>query len=90
MFFFQGRLTDGKGKTIECKDAIFIMTSNVASDEIAQHALQLRQEAERVSRRKLADNLGERNALTRTCSLANVFTLMTLYNVIIHFHLMLC
>lgn len=73
------------------------MTSNVASDEIAQHALQLRQEAERVSRRKLADNLrkladnlGERNALTRTCSLANVFTLMTLYNVIIHFHLMLC
>lgn len=36
------------------------MTSNVASDEIAQHALQLRQEAEQVSRRKLADNLGER------------------------------
>ncbi|XP_026047435.1 caseinolytic peptidase B protein homolog isoform X1 [Astatotilapia calliptera] len=55
--FDEGRLTDGKGKTIECKDAIFIMTSNVASDEIAQHALQLRQEAERVSRRKLADNL---------------------------------
>lgn len=35
------------------------MTSNVASDDIAQHALQLRQEAEQVSRRKLADNLGE-------------------------------
>uniref|UniRef100_A0A4W6F661 ClpB family mitochondrial disaggregase n=1 Tax=Lates calcarifer TaxID=8187 RepID=A0A4W6F661_LATCA len=55
--FDEGRLTDGKGKTIECKDAIFIMTSNVASDDIAQHALQLRQEAEEVSRRKLADNL---------------------------------
>ncbi|XP_068174205.1 mitochondrial disaggregase [Antennarius striatus] len=55
--FDEGRLTDGKGKTIECKDAVFIMTSNVASDEIAQHALQLRQEAEEVSRRKLADNL---------------------------------
>lgn len=55
--FDEGRLTDGKGKTIECKDAMFIMTSNVASDEIAQHALQLRQEAEVVSRRKLADNL---------------------------------
>ncbi|XP_067363918.1 mitochondrial disaggregase isoform X2 [Channa argus] len=55
--FDEGRLTDGKGKTIECKDAIFIMTSNVASDEIAQHALQLRQEAEEVSRRKLAENL---------------------------------
>lgn len=56
---WQGRLTDGKGKTIECKDAVFIMTSNVASDEIAQHALHLRQEAEQVSHRKLADNLGE-------------------------------
>lgn len=42
------------------------MTSNVASDEIAQHALQLRQEAEQVSRRKLADNLGERNTPTNT------------------------
>ncbi|KAM9441630.1 mitochondrial disaggregase-like [Salvelinus alpinus] len=29
-----GHLTDGKGKNIECKDAIFIMTSNVASDDI--------------------------------------------------------
>uniref|UniRef100_A0A8D3CXI4 ClpB family mitochondrial disaggregase n=1 Tax=Scophthalmus maximus TaxID=52904 RepID=A0A8D3CXI4_SCOMX len=55
--FDEGRLTDGKGKTIECKDAVFIMTSNVASDEIAQHALQLRQEAEVVSRRKFADKL---------------------------------
>ncbi|XP_008423690.1 caseinolytic peptidase B protein homolog isoform X1 [Poecilia reticulata] len=55
--FDEGRLTDGKGKTIECKDAIFIMTSNVASEDIAQHALQLRQEAEEVSRRKLADKL---------------------------------
>ncbi|XP_046891904.1 caseinolytic peptidase B protein homolog [Hypomesus transpacificus] len=57
--FDEGRLTDGKGKTIECKDAIFIMTSNVASDDIAQHALQLRQEAKELSRRKLADNLDE-------------------------------
>uniref|UniRef100_A0A673BBV2 ClpB homolog, mitochondrial AAA ATPase chaperonin n=1 Tax=Sphaeramia orbicularis TaxID=375764 RepID=A0A673BBV2_9TELE len=57
--FDEGRLTDGKGKTIECKDAIFIMTSNVASDEIAQHGLQLREEAEEVSRRKLADNLDD-------------------------------
>uniref|UniRef100_A0A8C7FZE8 Uncharacterized protein n=1 Tax=Oncorhynchus kisutch TaxID=8019 RepID=A0A8C7FZE8_ONCKI len=34
---FLGRLTDGKGKTIECKDTIFIMTLSVASDDIAQH-----------------------------------------------------
>jgi hypothetical protein len=37
-------LTDGKGRTIECKDAIFIMTSNLASEEIAEYALQLREE----------------------------------------------
>lgn len=42
--FDEGRLTDGKGKTIECKDAVFIMTSNLASNEIAQHAVNLRQE----------------------------------------------
>ncbi|XP_041088748.1 caseinolytic peptidase B protein homolog isoform X2 [Polyodon spathula] len=57
--FDEGRLTDGKGKTIECKDAIFIMTSNVASDEIAQHALQLRQEAQELSRRRIAENLDD-------------------------------
>ncbi|KAF4085709.1 hypothetical protein AMELA_G00098080 [Ameiurus melas] len=57
--FDEGRLMDGKGKTIECKDAIFIMTSNVASDEIAQHAMELRQEAQEQSRRHLADSLDE-------------------------------
>ncbi|KAJ8410854.1 hypothetical protein AAFF_G00188110 [Aldrovandia affinis] len=57
--FDEGRLTDGKGKTIECKGAIFIMTSNVASDDIAQHALQLRQEAQEQSRRRLAENLSD-------------------------------
>lgn len=55
--FDEGRLTDGKGKTIDCKDAIFIMTSNVASDEIAQHALQLRQEALEMSKNRIAENL---------------------------------
>ncbi|KAM6288621.1 mitochondrial disaggregase isoform 2-T2 [Spheniscus humboldti] len=55
--FDEGRLTDGKGKTIDCKDAIFIMTSNVASDEIAQHALQLRQEAAEMSKKRIAENL---------------------------------
>ncbi|KAI5712785.1 hypothetical protein M8J76_010766 [Diaphorina citri] len=49
--FDEGRLTDGKGKTIECKDAIFVMTSNLASNEIAQHALQLRKEGEEFSKR---------------------------------------
>ncbi|KAJ8946693.1 hypothetical protein NQ318_006950 [Aromia moschata] len=48
-----GRLTDGKGKTIECKDAIFVMTSNLASDEIANHALQLRMEIEKLKSDRL-------------------------------------
>ncbi len=52
------------------------MTSNVASDDIAQHALQLRQEAEEVSRRKLADNLGERNTTTYTLKNANKNNMM--------------
>ncbi|XP_054020837.1 caseinolytic peptidase B protein homolog [Dryobates pubescens] len=55
--FDEGRLTDGKGKTIDCKDAIFIMTSNVGSEEIAQHALQLRQEALELSQKRMAENL---------------------------------
>ena len=38
----QGRLTDGQGKTVECKEAIFIMTSNLASEQIAQHASNIR------------------------------------------------
>lgn len=42
--FDEGRLTDGKGQTIQCKDAIFIMTSNLASEAIAEHAMQLRAE----------------------------------------------
>ena len=55
---FQGRLTDGKGKTIDCKDAIFIMTSNLASEEIADHGLQLRQEADEVSKKRKSGKLG--------------------------------
>ncbi|XP_026748185.2 caseinolytic peptidase B protein homolog isoform X2 [Galleria mellonella] len=44
--FDEGRLTDGKGKLIECKNAIFVMTSNLAADEIAEYGLELRREAE--------------------------------------------
>jgi ATP-dependent Clp protease ATP-binding subunit ClpB len=44
--FDEGRLTDGQGQTVDCKNAIFVMTSNLASDEIAQHAVELREQAE--------------------------------------------
>ncbi|XP_074649862.1 mitochondrial disaggregase-like [Tubulanus polymorphus] len=68
--FDEGRLTDGKGQTIVCKDAIFIMTSNLASTEIAQHALQLRSEAQKVTEQTIDDNsenlvLSERVTISR-------------------------
>lgn len=49
--YTQGRLTDGQGKTISCKDAIFVMTSNLANEEIAAHALQLRKEARKAAKK---------------------------------------
>lgn len=49
LLLIQGRLTDGQGKTIVCKDAIFVMTSNLASEEIANHALDLRREAKQAA-----------------------------------------
>ncbi|CAG2111953.1 unnamed protein product [Medioppia subpectinata] len=51
--FDEGRLTDGKGQTIECKDAIFIMTSNLASDEIGAYGQSLRKAAEEAAKTRL-------------------------------------
>uniref|UniRef100_A0A6P8IHM2 Caseinolytic peptidase B protein homolog n=1 Tax=Actinia tenebrosa TaxID=6105 RepID=A0A6P8IHM2_ACTTE len=64
--FDEGRLTDGKGKTIDCKDAIFVMTSNLASNEIANHALELRQEAhEAALMRKDKNEITEQVTISR-------------------------
>ncbi|KAB7500216.1 Caseinolytic peptidase B-like protein [Armadillidium nasatum] len=71
--FDEGRLTDGKGKTIDCKNAIFIMTSNLASDEIAEHSIQLREEAEkRIQQRYDGDKL-EDLEVTETITLSRRF-----------------
>lgn len=59
--FDEGRLTDGQGKTIECKNAIFVMTSNLASNEIANHALELRKEVELMKEERLDKNTGNIN-----------------------------
>ena len=40
--FDEGRLTDGKGETIECCDATFVMTSNLAQSSIADEAVRVR------------------------------------------------
>ena len=42
--FDEGRLTDGKGNTVDCRDAIFIMTSNLAQLEIAESSDLIREE----------------------------------------------
>lgn len=42
--FDEGRLTDSKGNTVDCKEAIFIMTSNLAQDHIAEFATEFREE----------------------------------------------
>ena len=35
--FDDGRLTDSKGRTVNCKNALFIMTSNLGSSELLAH-----------------------------------------------------
>jgi len=64
--FDEGRLTDGQGKTIECKDAIFVMTSNLASEDIAYHALELRRMAKEASEEKHSEQLGEEDEVKIT------------------------
>ena len=63
----QGRLTDGQGNTISCKDAIFVMTSNLANDEIASHALQLRKEASKAAEKYCHSEEGEDCLVTIAC-----------------------
>lgn len=40
--FDDGRLTDGKGRTVNCKNALFIMTSNLGSDQLLEKLEQTR------------------------------------------------
>ncbi len=42
-----GRLTDGKGRTVDFKNTVVIMTSNVGSHFIAERALARRDDARR-------------------------------------------
>ncbi|KAJ1967214.1 hypothetical protein H4R35_006776, partial [Dimargaris xerosporica] len=72
--FDEGRLTDGKGQTVTCKDAIFILTSNLAQHEIADEAEALRTEAQ--DRGELA---GFNDELT---SLSKRFVNQTIYPIL--------
>ena len=46
--FDEGRLTDSDSRkqTVNCKKAVFVMTSNLGNDMIAAHSTQLRAEAD--------------------------------------------
>ena len=48
---------------MECKEAIFIMTSNVANEEIAAHALRLRREAETAIQHREAADTGKKERI---------------------------
>ena len=45
---------------MDCKEALFIMTSNVANEEIAAHALRLRREAEAAIQHRDAADTGKK------------------------------
>ncbi len=42
--FDDGRLTDSKGRTVNCKNALFIMTSNLGSSELLENKLSSKEE----------------------------------------------
>ncbi len=48
-----GRLTDGKGRTVDMRNTILIMTSNIASDYILEHAGESRENLRRHVEREL-------------------------------------
>jgi ATP-dependent Clp protease ATP-binding subunit ClpB len=52
-----GRLTDGKGRTVDFKNTVVIMTSNVGSQFIAERALAGDAEIDEPTRRQLLDAL---------------------------------
>jgi ATP-dependent Clp protease ATP-binding subunit ClpB len=52
-----GRLTDGKGRTVDFKNAVVIMTSNVGSQLIAERAIGGRTDLDEGLRRQLTDGL---------------------------------
>ncbi|MCB1081302.1 MAG: AAA family ATPase, partial [Chlamydiia bacterium] len=43
--FDDGRITDSKGRTVNCKNALFIMTSNLGSEQLLSHQGALSKEA---------------------------------------------
>ncbi|XP_078601801.1 mitochondrial disaggregase-like [Branchiostoma floridae x Branchiostoma japonicum] len=80
--FDEGRLTDGKGKTVECKDAIFVMTSNLASEVIADHGLQLRKEAQEVWAQRRQETGDEDVLLTERITVSRQFKEKVVYPIL--------
>jgi len=67
--FDEGRLSNGKNETVDCKDAIFIMTSNLAQQEIAEAGDVLREDMKRGLQRSQKVRLSiEAGQLKLTCA----------------------
>uniref|UniRef100_A0A914VB14 Uncharacterized protein n=1 Tax=Plectus sambesii TaxID=2011161 RepID=A0A914VB14_9BILA len=58
--FDEGRLTDGHGRTVKCMNAVFIMTSNLAANEINCYIQKARLEAAV----KLLETIDDRKVIT--------------------------
>jgi ATP-dependent Clp protease ATP-binding subunit ClpB len=54
-----GRLTDGKGRTVDFKNTVVIMTSNLGSQYIAERATRATRELDEGTRRMVTDALKE-------------------------------
>jgi ATP-dependent Clp protease ATP-binding subunit ClpB len=54
-----GRLTDGKGRTVDFKNTVVIMTSNLGSQYIAERAARATRELDEGTRRMVTDALKE-------------------------------
>lgn len=63
--FDEGRLTDGKGETVDCRDAIFIMTSNLAQDQIKTFTSRTRTENEQKDTEKKQDYKGKEDEMKK-------------------------
>merc|ERR1712228_511238 len=71
--FDEGRITDGKGETVECKEAVFIMTSNLAQTEIGDEAENLRKEATNMQIKNVSDAQSESNVIEEEITLSRQF-----------------
>merc|ERR1712129_289330 len=71
--FDEGRITDGKGETVECKEAVFIMTSNLAQTDIGDEAENLRKESNELQIKNIQESESTSNVIEEEITLSRQF-----------------